>query len=158
MAPPSWMIAALFRSVFWLGVAWRLAYHKKPDGASFLAVRTDAIGWLGGGLVLAGLAFHFWSSATLARGERQGAAATTPVTDGPFRYVRNPIYVAGIMLLFGVSMLYAPWSSADLTVPILLFVFFHVRVVRTEEPALRRRFGPTYDEYGRRVPRWLPRP
>ena len=89
-APPFWIHAAL-RSVIWLGAAAGLAHFKKPDGASLLAVRTDAIGWLGGGIVLAGLAFHFWSSVTLARGERPGAAASTPVADGPFRYVRNPI-------------------------------------------------------------------
>ncbi len=101
MSPPFWINGAL-RSVIWLGAAGGLAYFKKPDGASFLAVRTDAAGWLGGGIVLAGLAFHFWSSVTLGRGERPGVAASTPVTDGPFQYVRNPIYLAGITLLLGV--------------------------------------------------------
>ncbi len=75
---------------------------SRSPTASFLAVRTDAAGWLGGGIVLAGLAFHFWSSVTLGRGERPGVAASTPVTDGPFQYVRNPIYLAGITLLLGV--------------------------------------------------------
>jgi protein-S-isoprenylcysteine O-methyltransferase Ste14 len=153
----NWTPAAS-RSLVWFGGAAALALFKKPEGANLLAVRGGPIGWFGAGVFLAGLAGHVWSNATLARGEQRSGASNALVTDGPFRYVRNPIYVAGIMLLFGVSMLYAPWSSADLTVPILLFVFFHVRVVRTEEPALRRRFGPTYDEYGRRVPRWLPRP
>jgi protein-S-isoprenylcysteine O-methyltransferase Ste14 len=74
--------------------------------------------------------------------------------DGPFRYVRNPIYVAGIALLLGVSLLYSPWSAVDLVAPMVLLVFFHLRIVRAEEPALRRRFGPTYEEYCRRVPRW----
>ena len=69
------------------------------------------IGWLGGAVVLAGLALHFWSSATLARGECPGAAANTPVTDGPFRYIRNPIYLAGITLLLGVGLLYVHLAS-----------------------------------------------
>ena len=157
MAPQFWINAAL-RSVIWLGVAVGWAYLKKPDGASLLAVRTDAIGWLGGGIVLAGLALHFWSSATLARGERQGAAASTPVTDGPFRYVRNPIYLAGITLLLGVGLLYSPWRAVDLGLPLLLLVYFHVAVVRVEEPELRRRFSSKYEEYCERVPRWLPVP
>jgi protein-S-isoprenylcysteine O-methyltransferase Ste14 len=135
-----------------------LAYFKKPDGASLLAVRTDALGWLGGVVVLAGLALHFWSSATLARGELQGGAASTPVTDGPFRYVRNPIYLAGIMLLLGVGLLYPPWRARDLGLPLLLLAYFHVAVVRFEEPELRRRFGAKYAEYCERVPRWLPVP
>lgn len=158
MAPPFWINAAL-RSVIWLGLAAGLAYLKKPDGASLLAIRTDAIGWLGGGIVLVGLSLHFWSSATLAKGERQGVAAVTPVTDGPFRYARNPIYLAGISLLLGVGLLYFPWRAwMDLGLPLLLLVYFHVAVVRIEEPELRRRFGPKYAEYCARVPRWLPTP
>ena len=134
------------------------AYLKKPDGASFLAVRTDAIGWLGGAIVLAGLALHFWSSATLARGERQGEAWSTLVTDGPFQYVRNPIYLAGITLLLGVGLLYSPWRAVDLGLPLLLLVYFHVAVVRVEEPELRRRFSLKYEAYCERVPRWFPVP
>ena len=152
-----WINAAL-RSVIWLGGAGCLAYYKKPEGASLLAVRTDAIGWLGGGIVFASLAFHFWSSMSLARGERPGAETTAFVTYGPFRYVRNPIYLAGITLLLGVGLLYSTWRAVDLVLPLLLLLYFHVAVVWFEEPALRRRFGSTYEEYCKRVPRWLPVP
>ena len=155
MAPQFWVNAAL-RSVIWLGAAVGLAYFKKPDGASLLEVRTDAIGWLAGGIALVGVALHFWSSATLARGERQGPAVSTPVTDGPFRYVRNPIYLAGITLLLGAGLLYAPWRTVDFGLPLLLLLYFHVAVVRLEEPELRRRYGSKYQEYCERVPRWLP--
>ena len=157
MAPPFWVNSAL-RSVIWLGSAAGWAYLKKADGARFLAVRTDGIGWLGGGIVLVGVALHFWSSATLARGERQGEAWSTLVTDGPFQYVRNPIYLAGITLLLGVGLLYSPWRAVDLGLPLLLLVYLHVAVVRAEEPELRRRFSSKYDEYCKRVPRWLPVP
>jgi protein-S-isoprenylcysteine O-methyltransferase Ste14 len=155
--PQFWINTAL-RSIIWLGAAAGYAWFKKPDGASLLAVRTDAMGWLGGGVVLAGLVLHFWSSATLARGERQGSAVSTPVTDGPFRYVRNPIYLAGINLLLGVGLLYFPWRAVDLGLPLLLFVYFHAAVVWVEEPELRRRFGSKYEEYCERVPRWVPGP
>lgn len=106
--------------------------------------------------MFAGLVLHFWSSATLAQGERQEPAVSTPVTDGPFRYVRNPIYLAGITLLLGVGLLYAPWRTVDLGLPLLLLLYFHVAVVRVEEPDLRRRYGSKYQEYCDRVPRWLP--
>jgi protein-S-isoprenylcysteine O-methyltransferase Ste14 len=141
-----------------LGAAAGFAYFQKPDGASLLAVRTDAVGWLSGGVVLAGLALHIWSSATLARGERQGAAASTLVTDGPFRYVRNPIYLAGITLLLGVGLLYAPFRAMDWGLPLVLLAYFHVAVVWFEEPELRRRLSSNYEEYCKRVPRWLPLP
>ena len=46
---------AALRSIVWLGAVLWLAYLKKPDGAGILAVRTDAIGWIGGGLLVAGI-------------------------------------------------------------------------------------------------------
>jgi protein-S-isoprenylcysteine O-methyltransferase Ste14 len=108
--------------------------------------------------VFASLVLHFWSTVTLARCERQGSAASTPVTDGPFRYVRNPIYLAGITLLLGVGLLYSPWRAMDLGLPLLLLVYFHLAVIRVEEPELRRRFSSQYEEYCERVRRWLPVP
>jgi protein-S-isoprenylcysteine O-methyltransferase Ste14 len=132
-----------------------LAYFMKPDGASVLAVRPDAIGWLAGGIFVAGLALHVWSNVSLARGERQ---ASPLVMDGPFRYVRNPIYLAGITMLLGAGLLYPTWQPNDLVLPLLLIAYFHLAVVRIEEPALRQHFGPTYEQYCRRVPRWFPAP
>lgn len=152
---PQFLINAALRSVIWLGAAAGLAYFKKPDGASLLAVRADALGWLAGVIVVAGFALHVWSTATLARGERLGTA-TSLVTDGPFRYVRNPIYLAGITLLLGVGLLYSPWRAVDIGLPLFLLLYFHVAVVRVEEPELRRRFGSKYEDYCARVPRWLP--
>jgi protein-S-isoprenylcysteine O-methyltransferase Ste14 len=156
VTPPRWIDAAI-RSVIWLGGATVLAYAKKPDGASFLAVRQDAIGWLAGGICVVGLALHAWSNLTLARGERQGTAGPNRlVTDGPFRYVRNPIYLAGITIVLGVSLLYHPSEISDLILPLFLLAYFHMAVVRMEEPALRRQFTQTYEEYCSRVPRWFP--
>jgi protein-S-isoprenylcysteine O-methyltransferase Ste14 len=155
--PQFWINTAL-RFIIWLGAAAGWAYLKKPDDVGLLAVRSDVLGWLGGGIVLAALALHFWSTATLARGERLASAASAPVTDGPFRYVRHPIYLAGVTLLLGVGLLYSPWRAIDVGMPLLLLIYFHVAVVRFEEPELRRRFGSKYEEYCKRVPRWLPGP
>ena len=155
MTPPVWINAAL-RSVIWLGGAMCFAYFKKPEGASFLSVRPDFVGWVGGGLCVCGLTLHLWSNVSLARGESKGAVARTLVTDGPFRYVRNPIYLAGITLLLGVSLIYSPWHAKDLILPVLLLAYFHLAVTRIEEPALRRQFKSPYEEYCQRVPRWFP--
>jgi protein-S-isoprenylcysteine O-methyltransferase Ste14 len=108
---------------------------------------------------MVGLALHIWSNVTLARGERQATAGTSPlVMDGPFRYVRNPIYLAGITLLLGVGLLYPGWQAKDLVLPLLLLMYFHWAVVRLEEPALRQLFSQRYEEYCRLVPRWFPAP
>lgn len=149
---------ALLRSVVWLGAAGVYAYLKKPAGASLSAIRLDAPGWLGASLVGAGLGLHCWSNVVLARAEpAAGQAPAALVAAGPYRFVRNPIYLAGISLLLGVGLLYAPWRAADLVAPVVLLAFFHLRIVRFEEPALRKRFGASYDDYCGRVPRWLPR-
>jgi protein-S-isoprenylcysteine O-methyltransferase Ste14 len=156
VTPPYWVNAAI-RSAIWLGGAAGLAYLKKPDGAGALAVRPDAVGWLAGGIVVAGLALHASSNVSLALGERRARTGTSRlVTNGPFRYVRNPIYLAGISMLLGVGLLYPTWEVSDLVLPLLLLGYFHLAVVRVEEPALRQQFGPIYRDYCARVPRWLP--
>lgn len=150
------LINSSLRSVIWLGATLGYSYLRKPDGASLLAVRTDHILWFGVGFLLLGLILHFWSSATLAWGELQGDSAFTPIMNGPFRYVRNPIYLSGILLLLSVGFLYSPWRAVDLCLPLVLLVYFHAAVIWIEEPELRRRFSHKYVEYCERVPRWVP--
>jgi protein-S-isoprenylcysteine O-methyltransferase Ste14 len=146
-------INALLPSIIWLGGAGVYANLKKPDGGSFLDVRTDALGWLGIGLLGVGLALHCWSVVTLAGHIKTGTLAST----GPFRFVRNPIYLAGITLVAAIGLLYAPWQVADLALPVALFAYFHVAVMFVEEPPLRRQFGASYGAYCERVPRWFPK-
>ena len=57
--------------------------------------------------------------------------------------------VLGEAVLFGSSRLLA-YAGA-------VFTGFHLFVLLYEEPAHRRRFGAEFDEYCRRVPRWIPR-
>ena len=153
----TWWINALLPSIIWLGGAGLYAYLKKPDGVGVSAVRTDATGWLAAGLLGAGFALHCWSVVVLAgHGSGRDQAATLAMT-GPYRFVRNPIYLAGITLLSGIGLLYGPWQVADLIVPVALFVYFHLAVLHVEEPALHSQFGASYGVYCRRVPRWLPR-
>ena len=153
----NWWINALLPSIIWLGGAGFYAYLKTPAGASVLDVRADATGWLGAGLLGAGLALHCWSVAVLAGNLSESGLAATLAVTGPFRFMRNPIYLAGITLLAAIGLLYGPVQAVDLAVPIVLFVYFHLAVVRVEEPALRSQFGASYDADCRRVPRWLPR-
>jgi protein-S-isoprenylcysteine O-methyltransferase Ste14 len=157
MSTPFWLNAVL-RALVWVGATVFLAWLRKPEGVAFTAIRADAVGWTGLGLIAAGLACHAWSNLTLLRGERAAArGAATIVSDGPYRFVRHPIYLAGVPLLSGAALLYAPPSGADLVGAVVVLAVFHWRVIRAEEPALRRRFGAEYEEYCRRVPRWLPR-
>ena len=70
-----------------------------------------------------------------------------------YRATRNPMYVGVALAVFGQAMVFA--SSSIATYGALLWLAFHVVVVTLEEPHLRERHGAPYDEYCRRVPRWL---
>jgi protein-S-isoprenylcysteine O-methyltransferase Ste14 len=77
------------------------------------------------------------------------------VVRGFYRYVRNPMYVAILAIVFGQAILL---GNRDL----LIFggVFWlacHLFVIFYEEPNLRRRFGDDYEAFRAAVPRWLPR-
>jgi protein-S-isoprenylcysteine O-methyltransferase Ste14 len=77
------------------------------------------------------------------------------VVGGPFRWVRNPGYVAVVSLVVGQALVFG--SGAVLAYAAVLAVGFHLFVVLYEEPTLRRQFGEEYEAYCREVPRWFPR-
>lgn len=76
------------------------------------------------------------------------------VVSGPYRWSRNPIAACLLGSLLGLAI---ACSSTGVFVYFLLSALLaHVQVVRLEEPLLRKRFGRSYEEYLRRVPRWMP--
>jgi len=77
------------------------------------------------------------------------------VAVGPYRYVRNPMYIGGLMLLVGMAFYIG--SAAILLLALLLACLVHLFVLFYEEPTLMRQFGRSYEEYLRSVRRWIPR-
>ena len=77
------------------------------------------------------------------------------VVGGPFRWVRNPGYVAVVAMLVGEALFFA--SLDALVYAGLVALAFHVFVLLYEEPTLRHAYGAQYDDYCRRVSRWIPR-
>jgi len=82
-------------------------------------------------------------------------APTRVVATGPFRWVRNPLYLAALLVVLGQAWLF--WSLALLVYAGAMAVTVHLFVIGYEERTLRRRFSD-YPEYQRAVPRWIPRP
>jgi protein-S-isoprenylcysteine O-methyltransferase Ste14 len=80
---------------------------------------------------------------------------TSLVVTGQYRHVRNPMYVALVLIVAGQ----ATWLSSGplLAYAALLWLLFHLRVIAYEEPTLSKTFGHSYEEYRLGVPRWLPR-
>ncbi len=77
------------------------------------------------------------------------------VATGPYRFVRNPMYVGGFIVLFGFGLYEQSPAILVFTLPWLLLA--HLFVILYEEPHLRATFGGPYEEYRRSVRRWLPR-
>jgi protein-S-isoprenylcysteine O-methyltransferase Ste14 len=75
------------------------------------------------------------------------------VTTGLYRFSRNPMYVAVVVILFGWAALFH--SGELLVYALAVAVAFHLRVVFGEEPALKRTHGQSWARYEERVPRWL---
>jgi protein-S-isoprenylcysteine O-methyltransferase Ste14 len=79
--------------------------------------------------------------------------ARTLVLDGPFRFTRNPLYLALAFLTIGAGLWLNTWWVLILLLPAAAVV--DRVVIAQEEAYLRRRFGAEYDAYTARVRRWL---
>lgn len=117
-------------------------------------------GWAAVVVIAAGAALYVWcvwNFATVGRGTPgPWDAPSRVVATGPYRWVRNPIYLAALLIVLGEAWLFlSPWLLAYAGI---MAVFFHLFITGYEERVLRRRFGDTYLEYRNSVPRWIPRP
>jgi protein-S-isoprenylcysteine O-methyltransferase Ste14 len=77
------------------------------------------------------------------------------VVVGPYRVVRNPMYVGAALALAGAALFYHSWALLGYGTAFVLVM--HLFVVIHEEPTLRATFGDSYVSYCRRVGRWWPR-
>src|SRR6267142_2437965 len=125
-------------------------------------VRPPAIGArqiLGMALGACGAALAVWCVGTFAVVGRGTPAPFDPprrlIVRGPYRRVRNPMYLGAGFALLGAAVFYG--SFALLAYAGCFMLAAHLFVIGYEEPALRRRFPSEYDEYRGRVGRWWPR-
>ena len=109
--------------------------------------------WLIGGVILL---WSFWNF--LREGRGTPAPIEPPkelVAVGFYRYVRNPMYVGIFAINLGHFLWFGFWNL--LTYTIIVFLAFHTFVILYEEPTLKGKFGAAYEDYMKRVPRWIPR-
>ena len=104
----------------------------------------------------AGVALAIWFLLSMRRAGTPvdpREATTALVQAGPFRYTRNPGYVAFTLIYLGVSLLVGARGPLILLPAVLVIV--DLGVIRREERYLEGRFGSDYIGYRRRVRRWL---
>ncbi len=118
-----------------------------------------ALRWLALAVIAGGAAIYLrcaWDFAVSGRGTPAPIdPPRTLVARGLYRYVRNPMYVGVLTVLFGETLFFR--SGALAVAALGIAIFFNLFVMRVEEPILARQFGASYDEYRRAVPRWIPR-
>jgi protein-S-isoprenylcysteine O-methyltransferase Ste14 len=78
---------------------------------------------------------------------------TAIVSDGFFRWSRNPIYLSLTLLYIGISLLLDAVWALLLLLPLLVIV--HIGIIQREESYLERKFGDEYLSYKAQVRRWI---
>jgi protein-S-isoprenylcysteine O-methyltransferase Ste14 len=120
------------------------------DAAQLPAIAA-ALGLLGGGWSLLGV-ISFRRARTTVNPMNPGAT-TALVTSGVYRFTRNPMYLGFLFVLLGELV----WLGSPIALPAApAFVIYLNRFqIAPEECALRAQFGPEFNAYSARVPRWL---
>jgi len=145
----------------WLPMAFYNRARAVPEQLGWLR----ELGWIP---IAAGVVLYLWSTAEfLLRGRGTPAIWFTKplrfvlgqepqilVRGAIYRYVRNPMYVGVVSILFGEALVFA--SPNLLGYALGVWLFFHLIIVFVEEPHLRRTRGEAYLAYCREVPRWIP--
>ena len=111
---------------------------------------------IGYGFGVAGLALIVWGIYTL----KQAGTTVLPdkgadklVTDGPFRYRRNPIYMGDVLLFLGLAQLTGNiWFA--IAAPLFAIAVYHLAIL-PEELHLENRFGQAYLDYKETTRRWF---
>ncbi len=114
-----------------------------------------------GGLLLAvGASIYTWCVWDFAVVGRGTPAPIDPpktlIVRGLYNYTRNPMYVGVLCVIAGWALLFDSWNVT--LYGLCVAIGFHFFIALYEEPHLRKVFGPAYDDYCSRVPRWLPIP
>jgi protein-S-isoprenylcysteine O-methyltransferase Ste14 len=134
-----------------VAIPWWILTHGGP--------LPPAGGWPGSVLIAAGATLYAWCLGLFAivGGGTPGPwdAPRHLVAVGPYRFVRNPIYLSALLVVLGETLLF--WSPPLLEYAAGMAVACHLFVIGYEEPTLDHAFGAAYAEYRQRVPRWVPR-
>jgi protein-S-isoprenylcysteine O-methyltransferase Ste14 len=108
--------------------------------------------------ILVGAAIYLWCAWDFTfAGRGTPAPIDAPkelVVRGLYRYVRNPMYVGVTSILLGEALLFG--SPRLFAFAGGMFISFFAFVMLYEEPTLRQKFGESYRQYCRSVPRWIP--
>jgi protein-S-isoprenylcysteine O-methyltransferase Ste14 len=138
------------RTTAWLWLGFELATLGTSSTTGIQIVTTLTI--LAAALAAA---IRIWGTAYLGTGTVNNAEmkAGQVMADGPYRYVRNPLYLGSFLMVAAISVL-MPASGAAVT--LVLMTFFLLRLILGEEAFLAPKLGTPYAAYLKAVPRLIP--
>ena len=145
VAFPGVLYALAFAAAYGLNLAW-----PQPLLPPQVARLTGA------GLGILGAVLILWGVASMRRAQTNiypSLPAMALVTNGPFRFTRNPLYVALAILYLGLSVEFNTAWGLAVFVPLALVM--HYGVILREERYLERKFGQPYRDYCAKVRRYL---
>lgn len=129
------------------------------QGAGGIVLLIPSFWMLGFLPLLPGVGLYLWCAGAFTLiGKGTPAPIDAPVilvNKGPYRWVRNPMYIAVLSVIIGEAILFRSFPLVEYA--LLVGVVVHLFVVFVEEPSLRSQFGESYITYLRTVPRWIPR-
>jgi protein-S-isoprenylcysteine O-methyltransferase Ste14 len=133
-----------------------LALQLSRTGVLSFTVAAPVVIVLAALIAAAGMVLRVWGTAYLGYGtvHHKQMQAGAVMADGPYRYLRNPLYVGGWFMFAAMAFLMPP--SGALVSMALVTVFF-LRLILGEEAFLTGQLGEPYQEYLRAVPRLFPR-
>jgi protein-S-isoprenylcysteine O-methyltransferase Ste14 len=109
-------------------------------------------------IVLSGEFVRLWGVSHAGSETRttDGVGSSRLVTNGPFAYIRNPLYAGNILIYFGVGIM--SWAGFPFLplVTLLYFVFQYTMIVNLEEEHLIQKYGEEYRRYKSAVPKIFP--
>lgn len=150
--------SVLYASGFVLLWWWIVSSARSFDSRIAVAIPEEAR-IPGVVIVIIGACIGLWCIAAFSLiGKGTPAPFDAPrefVASGPYRYVRNPMYVGGLAVIIGAGLILR--SPSALVVAFLFVILAHIFVLVYEEPTLEERFGESYLKYKKSVNRWLPR-
>jgi len=145
-----------------MDIRQRLFQYRSYTPIPFLVVmvivaRPTVLSLVGGFLiVVCGEFIRLWGVAIAGSETRTTGpvGGTYLITQGPFSFVRNPLYVGNMLMYFGVGLMS---NTPILATSALLFFFFQYSlIVSLEEEYLVRTFAGEYVKYTKAVPRFIP--
>jgi protein-S-isoprenylcysteine O-methyltransferase Ste14 len=140
---------------------WSLVFLILTTGVSYLAgwptsplVRSVPVGFA---LIVVSFIAPIWAVVKFRREDTQLSPTSKTnnklVTDGPFRFTRNPMYLGLVVLSLGIAV--ATGALPIFAAPILAFITANWVHIPFEEAKMRRQFGAAFDDYARAVRRWI---